>query len=277
MALASIACSISTLCIAQSNLPDDVRADILRAQIIKDAQPNKKGRLDYAAILEAIDEYKKLDVEMPPPLLLVEAKAAHAISDPVRAIEALEAFMVAADRKSPEYQKAIQIYPDYQTASQPARQLLHDKIVAQPLECKDPGNLLSGTNQAWAQYSNSSVIVLPAVAEARTQVSLVWKVYLRYGYQEGSLTVSGDDGAAARITLVPNIPFTPAQTFPLGTLRMSKDVRFAKEQAIDLNLSKTSRNPPPGKYCVIVEGMDTDDPSPFMKYAVLKDPLVILP
>lgn len=266
----------------QSALSDDIRADILRAEIIKTAKGNGKGHLDYAAILKGIDAYKKLDVEIPPPLFLVEAKAAHATFDSIRAIEALESFMMVADRKSPEYQQAVQLYPEYQTASQPSRQLLRDKIIAQPLECKDSGNMAQlkappASEGGWFQSGGTTVNINPSVAETRAQLTVTWNVGMYSNYINGTLDAAS---TAVRITLVPSIPYTPEQALSLATISLPEDAKFPKGgNTIPIDMSKTIRNPPAGKYCVIVEGLDTEpSPSvPFVHYVILKGPLVVLP
>jgi hypothetical protein len=99
---------------ADSSLPSAVRADILRNQIVADIKAN-----NLQDALNAIDSYKKLKVPFPTPLWLVEAKAAYATGDKIRAKTALEAFLSHVDRSSSAYQEALALYPTYDKAAEP--------------------------------------------------------------------------------------------------------------------------------------------------------------
>jgi formylglycine-generating enzyme required for sulfatase activity len=92
----------------QPEFPPSVQADLLRNKILDAAKAD-----DLSEVLADIDAYKRLKVDLPPVLLLIEAKAAHKTGDATRAESALAAFMKAADRNSPTYNQAIALYPEY--------------------------------------------------------------------------------------------------------------------------------------------------------------------
>lgn len=100
--------------LAQSNLPPAVQTDLLRDQIYGEAKAN-----DPEAVLRSLDQYKKLDgvVVLPPPLLWIEAKAAHDAGDGKRALDALGSFLASSPRGSAQYNEALASYPTYQQAA----------------------------------------------------------------------------------------------------------------------------------------------------------------
>lgn len=100
---------------AQSTLPPQVQADLLKQQIV-DALKQE----DLKAALAAFDKYHALKVKMPPPLLFLEAKAASAAGDPLRAFKSLEAFLKATPQEGKQYSEALTLYPQYETAAGPA-------------------------------------------------------------------------------------------------------------------------------------------------------------
>ncbi|MBK6511601.1 MAG: hypothetical protein IPG06_20605 [Haliea sp.] len=63
------------------------KRDLLKQQIV-DALKKE----DVKTALAAFDKYHALNVKMPPPLMFLEAKAAWAAGDSLRAYESLEAF-----------------------------------------------------------------------------------------------------------------------------------------------------------------------------------------
>jgi hypothetical protein len=95
------------------DLSPDVQADVLRNAIVAAAKAN-----DLKAALTAIDEYKKLKVEFPPALALVEAKAANQTGDAERALAALKVFLNHSERGSAPYKEALDLYPAYQRAAE---------------------------------------------------------------------------------------------------------------------------------------------------------------
>lgn len=97
------------------NLPPKVQAAILRNEIITAVKHN-----DLTAVVAATDQYRKLGIAMPPALLLVEAQSLHRLAHPVKAFSTLKSFLVSADRKSGEFQVAVQLYPSYQHAANQA-------------------------------------------------------------------------------------------------------------------------------------------------------------
>jgi hypothetical protein len=106
---------LSLSAFAEPSVSPEVQKDLLRNKIMAAAQAK-----DFKATLEAIDEYRSLNGEFPPPLLLVEAKVAHALGDAPRALNALDAFMNSADRKSAQYHNALALYPSYKAAADTA-------------------------------------------------------------------------------------------------------------------------------------------------------------
>jgi hypothetical protein len=107
---------------AQAPLPIEVQADLLRNRISASARAN-----DLKNALDAINEYKKLRIEVPPPILLVEAKAAHQSGDPLRAFTTLSAYLRSADRTSDGYRNALSIYPEYHVAAEPLLKQAEEK------------------------------------------------------------------------------------------------------------------------------------------------------
>jgi hypothetical protein len=267
---ACMACASAAF--AQSSLPDDVQADVLRAKIVKMAKVDGKGHQDFAGILSSIDEYKKLDVDVPPVILLVEAKAAHANSDSVRAINALESYMMVADRKSQEYQQAVELYPEYQTAAEPKRQLQRDKITAQPLDCKDPAGQQKQDNyNAHFYIFPLAIKLVSALAGAHSSLTISYKI-MDLPHSPARST----EFANARVSLIAQIPFARDQMIPFATIAAGVDKRTLQpEERVDLTSVAKTHNPPAGKYCVVVEGFDGTQPD--FSYEVLPDPLVILP
>lgn len=109
---------------AQEGLPRKVQADILNNEIVSDVR-----RHDLPAALQAIDKYQKLNIKMPPVLLFVEAESAHKVGDPVRALDSLNAFLDVANRKSRDYRRAVELWPQYNTEAAPIKER-EDKVAA---------------------------------------------------------------------------------------------------------------------------------------------------
>lgn len=110
---------------AQSNLPPAVQADLLRDQIYAEAKAN-----DSEAVLRSIDQYKKLGVEFPTPLLWIEAKAAHDSGDAQRALRALGDFLAKTDRGTEQHKEALALYPQYLKSSEAYSQQQTDALRA---------------------------------------------------------------------------------------------------------------------------------------------------
>src|SRR5215831_4999885 len=99
--IAAIALGFALISEAQSPLPPDVQADLLRNRILESIRNN-----DLPTTLDAIDQYKQIKIDFPPVFFVVEAKAAYATRDPRRAVKALEEYMKVADRQSAAYKEA---------------------------------------------------------------------------------------------------------------------------------------------------------------------------
>ena len=83
-------------------LPPEVQADLLKQQIV-DALKKE----DVKTALAAFDKYHALNVKMPPPLMFLEAKAAWAAGDSLRAYESLEAFLKVSPQEGKQYSEAL--------------------------------------------------------------------------------------------------------------------------------------------------------------------------
>jgi Sulfatase-modifying factor enzyme 1 len=106
---------------AQQELAPTVQADLLRDQIYAQAKAN-----DTEAVLASLDQYKKLDIPFPAPLLWIEAKAAHESGDSKRALEALTTYLNGADHKSDQYKEGLALYPKYKADVEASKQLQTD-------------------------------------------------------------------------------------------------------------------------------------------------------
>jgi len=100
---------------AQSDLPVNVQLDLLRTKIIQAVKAD-----DSKTVLSTIDDYRRLAVEVPPPILFEEAKVAHRTGDALRAYGALTSFLRVASHDSSDYHSALDLYADYKAAAQPA-------------------------------------------------------------------------------------------------------------------------------------------------------------
>jgi hypothetical protein len=108
--------------LAQTELPVKVQADLLVNKVIAAA----KGG-DLQEVLADINQLKELKVDVPPPILLVEAKAAHTTGDPLRAFTALKAYLGVSHDDSKGYKEALALYPAYQRDAAPAIQQAKQK------------------------------------------------------------------------------------------------------------------------------------------------------
>lgn len=94
----------------RSSLPPEVQADILKSKILKSLEAK-----DFKGVLVAADQFEKLKLPVPPPIRFIEAKAAAATVDPIRAFATLQDFMATADRNSKQYKEALDLYPKYES------------------------------------------------------------------------------------------------------------------------------------------------------------------
>ncbi|TAK53072.1 MAG: formylglycine-generating enzyme family protein [Gammaproteobacteria bacterium] len=107
---------------AQSSLPPEVQADILKTRIVDAlSKQNVKGAL------LAFDQYRQLKVAMPPALLFLEAKAAWVNMDAARAFNALEEFLKVAPREGDQYKRALALYPEYQARAAEVQRKLDEQ------------------------------------------------------------------------------------------------------------------------------------------------------
>jgi 5'-3' exonuclease len=101
---------------AKPRLSPDVQGDLWREKIYAQAKAN-----DSDATLVSLDQYHKLAQRLklvfPPPLYLVEAKAAHETGDATRALSALTEFLHRTNRHSNQYKDALALYPQYQQSA----------------------------------------------------------------------------------------------------------------------------------------------------------------
>lgn len=103
---------------AQSNLPPQVRADLLKQRIVEEYDSKKLEK-----ILSSMDEYYILEdqgMDIPAPLRLLDAESSFALARYSRALCALEAYLNNADRESDGYARALKNYDSYISASKKA-------------------------------------------------------------------------------------------------------------------------------------------------------------
>jgi formylglycine-generating enzyme required for sulfatase activity len=106
---ATLLLAISPALFAQSALPPEVQADLLKTQVL-----NAMKAENIQSILASMNQYRELNLPIPPPLLFIEAKAAAKANDPVRAFSALEEYLKTASRDGRQYNEALGLYPQYQ-------------------------------------------------------------------------------------------------------------------------------------------------------------------
>jgi hypothetical protein len=238
---------------AQSALPDEIRADILRSEIVKLVKGDGKGHQDNPTILKEIDQYKDLNVEIPAPILMVEAKAARATFDDLRAIEALESYMLVADKKSDEYRKAVALYPQFEDSAKQLRKAGRDKVASIPINCKprDDDMALAKVNDPTSFYNDlMEEPHLSGLPGARAEVR--YRFQLHSNNQKWNSTV---DHFAANLFLVSGgFPFTQQQIIRWGSVNFPEDHRpVTTRDSPEVTVSLWVRNPPPGKYCFVTE------------------------
>ena len=106
---------LPTVLLGQGLAPS-VQADLLRNQIVEQAKANNPE-----AVLATLDQYHKLvtdnNLMFPPPLYLIEAKAAHDAGVAQRALSALAQFLNSSDHSSAQYKEALALYPEYEKRS----------------------------------------------------------------------------------------------------------------------------------------------------------------
>jgi hypothetical protein len=160
-------CGVGT---AQPSLAPSVQADLLREKIESQAKSN-----DPNTTLLTLDQYHKLaqdsQLAFPPPLYLIEAKAAHAAGDSGRALSALTEFLHRANQNSEQYKEALALYPQYQqlaagSGTPPQRlapdiqaDLLREKIEAQA-KSNDPNTTLLTLDQ-YHKLAQDSQLAFP--------------------------------------------------------------------------------------------------------------------
>jgi formylglycine-generating enzyme required for sulfatase activity len=98
---------------AQSNLPPEVRADLLVRKITASMEAG-----DAQAALQGLDEYRKLGVKMPPALLFLEARLAAIANDFARSRKALTDYFSIGDVQSDaNYSAALTLMSDIEVAA----------------------------------------------------------------------------------------------------------------------------------------------------------------
>jgi formylglycine-generating enzyme required for sulfatase activity len=106
-------------------LTPSVQAELLRDKIVSQAKAN-----DADGVLKSLDQYHKLvddnKLTFPPPLYLIEAKAAHDAGDANRALSALTEFLNKSEADSSGHKEALALYPQYQQSSASAYKLSED-------------------------------------------------------------------------------------------------------------------------------------------------------
>lgn len=100
--------TVSLICtqgVARAQLPPEVQADLLQADIISDIK-NK----DFKSAKQNIAKYRALKLEMPPAVIIIDAKVAMALNDPIRAKKVLEEYFKKAGKSDSSYKGALQLY-----------------------------------------------------------------------------------------------------------------------------------------------------------------------
>jgi formylglycine-generating enzyme required for sulfatase activity len=113
-----------TLVFGQALAPS-VQAELLRDKIYTQAKAN-----DADSVLKSLDQYHKLvddnKLTFPPPLYLIEAKAAHDAGDGDRALAALTEFLNKSEPDSSGHREALALYPQYEQANASRNKLSED-------------------------------------------------------------------------------------------------------------------------------------------------------
>lgn len=112
LALALCGIVLSSLSLAQTKLPPEVQADLLKTQILQALEAK-----DFKGVLDAAKQYDELKLPMPPPLRFIEAKAASATGDATRAFATLERYLATTDRKGRQYAEALALHDKYHAAA----------------------------------------------------------------------------------------------------------------------------------------------------------------
>jgi hypothetical protein len=276
---------------ANSSLPKQVQADLLRNQIVADVKTN-----NLQGALEAIDSYKKLKVPFPTPLSLIEAKVAYAAGDKIRAKKALEAFLKHVDRNSPQYQEALALYPAYQQAAEPLiakaaqerelarrraaakaqarrkqlaaeHQATLERLAAEPLNCaskikpKDDQAFIATPELAHAR--GSSISFKGGTDGVAYSIDNLEALKTSNSILHWSLTHSASAGYSGSIRLELLVRPDPFDGTLKGTKMLTVRPLFSGPGAHSINsveggydwtgtaTSYVQKNPPLGKYCVV--------------------------
>lgn len=101
-----------------ADIPKSARADILKLQADQALKKN-----DHNGVLKAIQQIRDLKEPVPASLLFMEAKAAEATGDPIRAVNALTAYFNTATRDDERYPEAIALMPGLEARAAEVRRL----------------------------------------------------------------------------------------------------------------------------------------------------------
>jgi hypothetical protein len=143
--------AFSSYALPDDALPPEVQADILRTKIIN-AVRNVDKTHDYRPILDAIAEYKKLAVPMPPILELVEAKAAKNTGDSRHSFDALKSVLAHAPRDSAPYKEALSLYPSYEASAEAANSIVQQNEEAEKERQQYDTAVSKHTSYAYQRY-----------------------------------------------------------------------------------------------------------------------------
>ncbi len=116
-ALALFVMLLAPLCPAYAQLPPEVQADLLQDAIIEDI----KGK-NLAAARDNIAKYRALGVNVPPAIMMIDAKVAVALNEPLRAIKVLEDYFKKFGTKDSGYSKALELYKKIKRTAEKDRQ-----------------------------------------------------------------------------------------------------------------------------------------------------------
>ena len=92
---------------SKAQLPKEVQADILQDDIVTAIK-----RKDFVSAKNNIAKYRALGIALPPAIMIIDAKVAAALNEPIRAKKILEEYFKAHGKSDSGYQSALQLYKD---------------------------------------------------------------------------------------------------------------------------------------------------------------------
>lgn len=197
----------------KTNLPPHVRAALLQREIVTAVKHN-----DLKRVVAAIEQYKKLDVSMPPAFLLVEAKAEFRLGESVRALSTLQVFLGVASQNSQGYREAIDLYPTYQQAAR-ARSIEEARVDAEQALNRARAEYKTGHYVEALADLKSAIRAAPQGSPEHDQTQLLLATYQAAAQQEAQRRTTANRDAAVK-KLVQSILSAGFEFVPGGKFRM---------------------------------------------------------